>query len=74
MSVTTMSKIEAGVAAESQVTRNHIGRNIRAIWLGSMVRGAFMWRAAINYLMPIGYEDETGFHYGDAHVSNPSSK
>jgi hypothetical protein len=22
------------------------------------------WRALINNLVPIGYEDETGFHYG----------
>lgn len=23
------------------------------------------WEAAINFLVPIGYEDESGFHYGE---------
>lgn len=24
-----------------------------------------VWQAAINFLVPIGYEDESGFHYGE---------
>ena len=23
------------------------------------------WHAAVNFLVPIGYEDETGFHFGE---------
>jgi hypothetical protein len=26
------------------------------------------WHAVINYLVPIGYQDETGFHYGEGPV------
>jgi hypothetical protein len=26
---------------------------------------AVAFHAAIDYLVPVGYEDETGFHYGD---------
>lgn len=28
-------------------------------------RLAVMWEAAVNYLVPVGYENETGFHYGE---------
>jgi hypothetical protein len=28
------------------------------------------WHAAVNYLVPIGYEDETGFHYGESLARN----
>ncbi len=24
------------------------------------------WHAAVDFLVPIGYEDETGFHYGES--------
>jgi hypothetical protein len=27
---------------------------------------AVRWEAAIDYLVPIGYQDETGFRYGEA--------
>jgi hypothetical protein len=26
---------------------------------------AVTWHSAINYIAPFGYEDETGFHYGE---------
>ncbi|MGP8199174.1 MAG: hypothetical protein ACLQU4_06700, partial [Limisphaerales bacterium] len=33
-------------------------------------RRSQIWHAAIDYLVPIGYEDETGFHYGEMPTSN----
>jgi len=24
-----------------------------------------VWEAALNFLIPTGYQDETGFHYGE---------
>jgi hypothetical protein len=32
------------------------------------------WHAAINFLVPIGYEDETGFHYGESPARNGHSE
>ena len=32
---------------------------------GYLTRIVATWHAAINFLVPIGYEDETGFHYGE---------
>ena len=37
---------------------------------GWRTRVAVTCHAAVNYLVPIGYEDETGFHYGGMPVSN----
>ncbi len=31
----------------------------------SLSRIAAAWRAFCNSFAPLGYEDETGFHYGD---------
>jgi hypothetical protein len=37
---------------------------------GSWTRIAVTWQRAVDYLMPIGYQDETGFHYGEMPASN----
>jgi hypothetical protein len=37
---------------------------------GWRTRAAVTCQAAINHLAPIGYEDETGFHYGAMPVSD----
>ena len=31
---------------------------------GFAKRMAASWNAAVNHLVPLGYEDENGFHYG----------
>ena len=38
--------------------------------LGCFNRVVARWRAAINYLVPIGYEDDSGFHYGQPAARN----
>ncbi|MBE0543763.1 MAG: hypothetical protein IH623_20655 [Verrucomicrobia bacterium] len=32
---------------------------------GGWQRIVARWEAAIDYVVPVGYEDETGFHYGE---------
>jgi len=32
---------------------------------GFWTRIVAMWNAALNFFVPYGYEDETGFHYGE---------
>jgi len=31
---------------------------------GAPTRISVKWRKAVEFLLPVGYEDETGFHYG----------
>ena len=31
---------------------------------GASTRISASWRKAVEFLLPAGYEDETGFHYG----------
>jgi hypothetical protein len=40
---------------------------------GFWTRIVAAWYAAINFLAPIGYEDETGFHYGAMPTRNDSA-
>jgi hypothetical protein len=42
--------------------------------LGCFARIVITWRAVINFLVPIGYEDETGFHYGESLARNGHSE
>jgi hypothetical protein len=63
-SMTTISHKDKGVPAEWMSSSNGHGLIVPAAWPGSWTRIAVVWHAAINYLVPIGYEDETGFHYG----------
>ena len=32
---------------------------------GFLPRIAAVWHAALNFVAPVGYEDGTGFHYGE---------
>ncbi|MGD0812052.1 MAG: hypothetical protein ABSA83_00460 [Verrucomicrobiota bacterium] len=41
------------------------GLNVPAARPGGWARLTIVWHAAINYFVPVGYEDETGFHYGE---------
>jgi len=69
-SMTTISHTDGGVPAEWVSSSNGDGLTVPAARPGSWTRIAVIWRTAINYLVPIGYEDETGFHYGEMPVSN----
>lgn len=39
---------------------------------GRLARIAVKWEAVMDFLVPLGYEDDTGFHYGEIHVSSES--
>jgi hypothetical protein len=62
--MTTISHTDAGVSAEWVSSSDGNSLTVPAARPGSLARIAVLWHTAINYLVPIGYEDETGFHYG----------
>jgi len=33
---------------------------------------AVSWDAVVNFIVPIGYEDQSGFHYGEQPISHDS--
>ena len=70
LSMTTLSHIDSGVPAERTFSSNSNGLIAPAARSGVWTRMAVTWHAAVNYLVPIGYEDETGFHYGEMPASN----
>ena len=71
--MTTLSQTQTGVAAQSLPASHAVGRIMPGARLGTWTRVAIAWRAVINHLAPIGYEDETGFHYGEMPASNTSA-
>jgi len=56
--------------SENALVINRAGGIVPAARPGWRTRAAVTCQAAINHLAPIGYEDETGFHYGGVPVSN----
>jgi hypothetical protein len=60
--------MDGGVPAEGVSLSNSDVLIVPAARPGSWTRIAIAWRTTINYLVPIGYEDETGFHYGEMPV------
>lgn len=42
--------------------------------LGCFTRVVATWHAVINFLVLIGYEDATGFHYGEPPTLNDHGK
>jgi len=71
--MTTMSHTQTGVGPKWLPTPNRGGRIVPAARPGSWSRLVAALRAAIHKLVPTGYEDEIGFHYGKRPVSNPSA-
>jgi hypothetical protein len=65
-----ISHINEGVPAECVASSGGDGLIVPAARPGSWTRIAVLWHTVIDYLVPIGYEDETGFHYGEMAVSN----
>jgi hypothetical protein len=68
--MTTMSHIETGVSAGLPPASNRAGRIAPAVRPESGTRVVVTWDAVINYFVPIGYEDEGGFHYGERPMSS----
>jgi hypothetical protein len=66
----TVSHIGSGVPAERAFSSNGNGLIAPAARSGIWTRVAVTWHTAIDYLVPLGYEDETGFHYGEKPASN----
>jgi len=54
-----MDHAETGMVAEGPAS-SHFGRQMMS-WAGLVVT----WQAAMNFLAPMGYQDQTGFHYGE---------
>jgi len=71
--MTTVRHTDGGVPAHWLSSSDASGPIVPAARPGSWTRLAVTWHAAINYLMPIGYEDETGYHYGEMPVSNTAT-
>jgi len=71
--MTTASHAEQDVSADQALPPN-VGDLIDpAARTGNWPRIAVAWRAAVNYLVPLGHQDETGFHYGEARVSETAA-
>jgi hypothetical protein len=47
------------------VTSSHTEEGEPAARPSGCTRIEVIWHAVIDYLVPIGYEDETGFHFGE---------
>jgi hypothetical protein len=68
--MTTQSHIEGNLSGEWESPANDdllIGRPARS---ASWARIAVTWHTALDHFVPIGYEDESGFHYGEMPVAN----
>jgi hypothetical protein len=46
---------------------------VPAAWLASWTHLTVPLHTAINRLVPIGYQDDTGFHYSEMSVSNAAT-
>jgi hypothetical protein len=66
--MTTVSHLENDVPAGWSFSPSGGGPGVPATGNGSWTRMEVTWHAVINYLVPIGYQDETGFHYGEGPV------
>ena len=68
--MTTVSHTGRGIPAGRAFSSNCHGLIAPAPRSRILTRLAVTWHTAINYLVPIGYQDETGFHYGQTPPSN----
>jgi hypothetical protein len=68
--MTTVSHTEGSVPGTQTFPPNGEGQIAPAPWSGIWKRIAVTWHAATDFMVPIGYEDETGFHYGEMPASN----
>jgi hypothetical protein len=71
--MTTVSRIERGIPDNGAFPPNGPALSVPAPRPKRWTRIAVAWHAAVNYLVPIGYEDEAGFHYGAKPKSDTSA-
>jgi hypothetical protein len=64
----TVRHAEGTASAECSATSQAGARSVAPAAQGG-TRIAFIWRAAVNSFVPVAYEDETGFHFGEAPFS-----
>jgi hypothetical protein len=72
--MTISSHPNEGASADWASLSHGEGLILPAARPGSWTRLAVAWRAAINHHVPIGYQDETGFHYGQMPVPDTAAK
>ena len=58
----SMTKSSQIALAGIQPGRSALGSRERT---GALARLAMLWRATMNLIAPLGYEDESGFHFGE---------
>jgi hypothetical protein len=58
---------QKGVLAKKPAVSGQDAAKIRP---GFLSRIAHAWRTVLDSLVPAGYEDETGFHFGDRTGAN----
>jgi hypothetical protein len=63
--MTTVSHTDGGDPADWVSSFERASLTVPAAPTKGRTRIGVAWRAAINYLVPIGYEEKTGFHYGE---------
>jgi hypothetical protein len=68
--MTTVRHTETGVPAEWGFPTKGEALNVPTARQGTWTRLAVTWQAAVNFLVPIGYEDESGFHHGEMSAPN----
>jgi hypothetical protein len=66
--MTKISHADDGISGELVCSSNDNGQVVSGARRGVWARLAITCDMAIDYIVPIGYEDETGFHYGEMPV------
>jgi hypothetical protein len=69
--MTTMTHTQAGVGNGWMPAFHRSGKTAPATKSPRWKRLGITWHAALDYLVPMGHEDETGFHYDKTTKSNP---
>jgi hypothetical protein len=63
--MTTQSHIEGNISGEWESPANDDLLIARPARSAGWTRIAVSWQTALDYFVPLGYEDESGFHYGE---------
>ncbi len=71
--MTTVSHLETGVATEWSPSSDAGTVMVPAAQPGKWTPVWIRWHAVIKDLVPIGYQDETGFNYGEEPKPNTAA-